>query len=277
MFLDLFASLSEVRADNHRHPLPHLVFMAVSMTLCGANDWNGVARLASLKTRWLSQYIPLPYGTPSHHTFRRVFARLDPDEFRECFIKWVSLIVERTAGEVIAIDGKTLRRSYDKQDDKAAIHMVNAWGSSTGMVLGQLKTSAKSNEITAIPALLDVLEISGCIVSIDAMGCQREIAQKIRAGGADYLLAVKGNQPTLYDDIKLFLDDLTTKAILPGHANYTNFIFKICHEFCDCLYTLNSLLFIPLMSCLKLPIFLKTFTMQNFQPQPVMRLTIENA
>ena len=133
MLLEVFAVLPDVRADNHRYPLPHLVFIAVCMTLCGANDWNGVARLARLKVRWLSKYIPLPYGTPSHHTFRRVFARLDPKAFRECFIKWVSLIAERTEGEVIAIDGKTLRRSHDKQCDKAAIHMVNAWGSSTGI------------------------------------------------------------------------------------------------------------------------------------------------
>ena len=226
MFLEIFENLPEERADNHRYPLAHLVFIAVCMTLCGANDWNGIASLAKCKIGWLSKYIPLPHGTPSHHTFRRVFARLDPDAFRECFIQWVSLIAERTAGEVIAIDGKTLRRSYDKQSDKAAIHMVNAWGSSTGMVLGQLKTSEKSNEITAIPTLLDMLEISGCIISIDAMGCQKEIAQKIRAGGADYLLAVKANQPTLHEDIKLFLDDLTTKDVLPKHASYSETIEK---------------------------------------------------
>ena len=124
------------------------------------------------------------------------------------------MITEKTQGEVVAVDGKTLRRSYDKSDDKAAIHMVNAWASETGIVLGQLRTSEKSNEITAIPELLDMLEVSGCIVSIDAMGCQTAIAQKIRDKGADYLLAVKGNQNTLHEDIKLFLDDLSAKESL---------------------------------------------------------------
>ena len=160
------------------------------------------------------------------NTFIRVFERLDPDEFRQCFINWVKQIAECTQGEVIAIDGKTLRRSYDKGDNKAAIHMVNAWASQTGMVLGQLKTAAKSNEITAIPALLDMLEISGCIVSTDAMGCQKAIAEKIREKNAHYLLAVKGNQQLLHDDIKLYLDDLATKKKLPDSASFNETIEK---------------------------------------------------
>ena len=213
--LDAFSNLKEFRADNHRYPLAHLVFIAVCMILCGADDWNMVSKLGKRKFRWLSQFIPLPHGVPSHHTFIRVFAKLDPEQFRECFIKWVSAIANRTHGEVVAIDGKTLRRSYDKQDDKAAIHMVNAWASETGMVLGQLKTAEKSNEITAIPTLLDMLEISGCIISTDAMGCQKSIANKIREKDADYLLAVKGNHETLHDDIKLFLDHLTNLNSLP--------------------------------------------------------------
>lgn len=218
--LDVFSDLKEFRADNHRYPLPHLVFIAVCMILCGADDWKMVSKLAKRKQKWLKKYIPLSHGVPSQHTFRRVFARLDPEQFRECFIQWVSAVAERTHGEVIAFDGKTLRRSYDKQDEKAAIPMVNAWASATGMVLGQLKTSEKSNEITAIPALLDMLEVSGCIISTDAMGCQKDIAKKIRSKGADYLLAVKGNHQTLHEDIKLFLDHLACQEKLSESASY---------------------------------------------------------
>ncbi len=170
--LEAFSDLTEFRADNHRYPLPHVVFIAVCMVVCGAEDWETVSDLGKRKVAWLRKYIPLPHGVPSHHTFYRVFACLDPSEFRQCFIKWIGNIASRTGGEVVAIDGKTLRRSYDKQSNKAAIHMVNAWASQTGMVLGQIKTAAKSNEITAIPTLLDMLEVSGCIVSTDAMGCQ---------------------------------------------------------------------------------------------------------
>ena len=218
--LDAFSDFEEFRADNHRYPLPHLVFIAVCMILCGADDWKMVSKLGKRKRSWLKQYIPSPHGVPSHHTFIRVFAVLDPEQFRERFIKWINSIVERTHGEVVALDGKTLRRSYDKGDDKAAIHMVSAWASETGIVLGQLKTAAKSNEITAITALLDVLEISGCIVTADAMGCQRAIAGKIRSKGADYLLAVKGNQGTLHEDIQLFLDHLSLQQKLPEAADY---------------------------------------------------------
>jgi len=212
--LEAFADLPDPRAENRRYPLPHMVFIAVCMTLCNADDWEMVSYLGQKKLSWLKRYIPLPHGIPSHDTFSRVFSRLDTQAFHHCFISWASMIAEKTQGEVVAVDGKTLRRSYDKSDDKAAIHMVNAWASETGIVLGQLKTSEKSNEITAIPELLDMLEVSGCIVSIDAMGCQTTIAQKIRDKGADYLLAVKGNQNTLHEDIKLFLDDLSTKESL---------------------------------------------------------------
>ncbi len=224
--LDTFSELTEVRADNHRYPLSHLVFIAVCMITCGAEDWKMVSYLGKKKLSWLKLYIPLPHGIPSQHTFIRVFERIDPDEFRQCFITWVSLIAQRTHGEVIAIDGKTLRRSYDKGSNKAAIHMVNAWASQTGMVLGQLKTSEKSNEITAIPALLDMLEVSGCIISTDAMGCQKAIAEKIREKGADYLLAVKGNQKSLHDDIKLYLDDLATRKILRESTQFHETIDK---------------------------------------------------
>lgn len=224
--LEAFSDLPDERASNKRYPLPHMVFIAVCGVVCGAEDWEMVEVLGKSKLDWLRRFIPLSHGIPSHDTFSRVFARLDPEAFQGCFIQWVRQLAQLSAGEVVAIDGKTLRHSYDKGDDKAAIHMVNAWASRAGLVLGQQKTEAKSNEITAIPALLEVLELSGCIVSIDAMGCQTEIAHTIRDKEADYLLAVKGNQETLYEDIQLFLDTLSKKPSLPDTASYHETIDK---------------------------------------------------
>ena len=176
------------------------MFVAVCMVLCGAEDWEMVESLGKAKLSWLRRFIDLPHGIPSHDTFSRVFARLKPEAFQACFMGWVQTIAQSALGEVVAVDGKTLRGSYDHGDDKAAIHMVSAWASASGLVLGQLKTEAKSNEITAIPALLEALELSGCIVTIDAMGCQKAIAQTIRAQEADYVLTLKGNQGTLFED-----------------------------------------------------------------------------
>ena len=214
VLLEAFAELPDPRAENRRYPLPHLIFIAITMVLSSADDWEMVKELAKTKVAWLKKFIPLPHGIPSHDTFGRVFARLDPEAFQAAFVVWVAQVSSQSAGEIITIDGKTLRRSYDTKDDKAAIHMVNAWACKTGMILGQLKTEAKSNEITAIPTLLDQIKIAGGLVSIDAMGCQRKIGQKILEREADYLLALKRNQGTLYEDVKLFLDDLATKENL---------------------------------------------------------------
>ena len=158
------------------------------------------------QVQWFRRFLELPNGIPCSDTFARVFARIDPDRFRDrfrdCFRAWVSSIHRLTQGQVIAVDGKTLRRSHDRRAGKEAIHMVSAWASENSLVLGQVRTDAKSNEITAIPELLKLLDVSGCIVSIDAMGCQQEIARTILERGADYLLAVKGNQCRLYDDLR---------------------------------------------------------------------------
>ena len=183
VLLEAFYQLLDHHAENRRYPLPHLIFIAITMVLSGADDGEMVEALAKTKMAWLKKYIPLPHGIPSHDTFSRVFAHLDPEAFQSAFVSWVAQICSQTAGEIIAIDGKTLRGSYDTSGDKAAIHMVNAWACKTGMILGQLKTEAKSNEITAIPTLLDRIEIAGSLVSIDAMGCQRTIADKIIAEG----------------------------------------------------------------------------------------------
>ena len=161
-----------------------------------------MAEYGRAKQEWLSTFLALPNGIASADTFARVFARLDPEQMQSCFVSWVNAISQLLEAEVVGIDGKTLRHSYDKSAGIAAIHMVSAWASANRLVLGQRKVDDKSNEITAIPALLSVLEISGCIVTIDAMGCQREIASAIVARGADYVLALKGNQGGLFEDVQ---------------------------------------------------------------------------
>jgi predicted transposase YbfD/YdcC len=145
--------------------------------------------------------LELPNGIPSHDTFNRVFARIDPDQFRTCFISWVKSIEPKFDGDIIPIDGKTVRRSHDRANGNKAIHMVSAWACHSSLVLGQLKTEEKSNEITAIPKLLDLLEIKGCVVSIDAMGCQKKIAEKIVEKQADWVFSLKGNQSTFHQDV----------------------------------------------------------------------------
>jgi predicted transposase YbfD/YdcC len=182
------------------HYLIEIIIITICAVISGADDWVGVEEFGRAKEKWLREKLKLklPHGIPSHDTFGRVFALLNPEQFQTCFLNWIKAISQLTEGEVIAIDGKRLRRSHDSVLGKAAIHRVSAWASGAGLVLGQVKTEAKSNEITAIPALLELLALQGCIVTIDAMGCQTEIAQKIVDKGADYALAVKGNQGNLY-------------------------------------------------------------------------------
>jgi predicted transposase YbfD/YdcC len=170
--------------------------------VCGADTWVDVELFGKSKKGWLDKFLELPNGIPSPDTFGRVFAMLDAQRFQSRFIDWVRAVSELTAGQVVAIDGKTLRRSHDRTAGKAAIHMVSAWASANELVLGQTKVDDKSNEITAIPELLRVLEISGCIVTIDAMGCHKEIAKTIVEQGADYVLALKANQGELHEDVK---------------------------------------------------------------------------
>ena len=175
-------------------------------TICGANSWRDYVEFGKSKLSYLEKFSDFANGIPSKNTFARVFATLDSDCFKACFISWVQSLQNHVPG-VIAIDGKTLKRSFDKANAQSAIHMVSAFASETGLVLGQQKTNQKSNEITAIPKLLKLLELNGCIVSIDAMGCQTKIARQIRNQGADYVLALKANQRQLYEDVSLFLSD----------------------------------------------------------------------
>ena len=198
-----FGSLEDPRRpQGRRHNLLDIVAMTICAVVAGAEGWDDVELFARCKVQWFRRFLELPNGIPCSDTFARVFARIDPDRFRDCFVEWVHSVHRLTQGQVIAVDGKTLRRSHDRRAGKGAIHMVSAWASENSLVLGQTRTDAKSNEITAIPELLQLLDVSGCIVSIDAMGCQKEIARTIRERGADYVLAVKGNQGRLYGDLR---------------------------------------------------------------------------
>lgn len=198
-FGDIYDARVQGRCD---YPLVEVIPIAICAILAGAEGWTDIETFGKIKESWLKQFLKLEKGIPSHDTFGDVFGMIDGDEFQRSFMRWVEGVFTVTAGDVVAIDGKTARRSHDKSIGKDAIHMVSAWASTNGIVLGQRKVDDKSNEITAIPELLELLSITGCIVTIDAMGCQKKIAQKIRDKQADYVLAVKDNQGNLYQDIQ---------------------------------------------------------------------------
>jgi predicted transposase YbfD/YdcC len=206
--VDYFASLPDPRVERtKRHLLGDILVIALCAMLSGAEDFVAMEAWGRAREPWLRERLALPNGIPSHDTFGRVFARLDPEAFARCFLAWVEAVRQASAGELVALDGKTLRRSFDRANQKAAIHMVSAWAAANRLVLGQVKVDDKSNEITAIPALLHRLDLKGCIVTIDAMGCQKEIARQIIDQGGDYVLALKENQGTLYEDVRLFFEE----------------------------------------------------------------------
>ena len=216
-----FANLKDPRTRRiPDHYLIDIITIAICAVICGADSWVAIEEFGRAKEEWFRTFLKLPHGIPSHDTFGRVFALLDPVRFRNGFISWIQAISDLTEGQIVAIDGKRLRRSHDGSLGKAAIHMVSAWASANHLVLGQLKTDEKSNEITAIPKLLRALVLKGCIVTIDAMGCQTEIAKLIVDEEADYVLALKGNQGTLHNEVQ----DLFT------YARETNFR-DIAHDF----------------------------------------------
>jgi predicted transposase YbfD/YdcC len=209
-----FAELPDPRVDRTKaHSLIDILVITICAAICGAEGWTDVEEFGRTKEAWLRQHLELKNGIPSHDTFGRVFEKLDPEAFERCFITWVKSLGQLEGLEMIAIDGKTLRRSYDKRHKKAALHLVSAWASKSRLVLGQTATAEKSNEITAIPELLDLLDLKGSLVTIDAMGCQTDIAQKIVDKGGDYLLAVKNNQKHLAQDIKEHFDLEFAQAI----------------------------------------------------------------
>jgi predicted transposase YbfD/YdcC len=193
-----FAGLDDPRRYNRWHLLLDIITIAICAVICGADDWIAVEEFGKAKANWFVKFLKLPHGIPSHDTFRRVFACLDADQFQDCFIAWVRAVHQITQGQVVAIDGKSLRRSHDRTISKEALGMVGAWAADNHLVLGQLKIDDDSNEITAVPQLLGILEVSGCIVTVDALNCQKEIAETIIDQGADYVLSVKENQGNLY-------------------------------------------------------------------------------
>lgn len=208
-----FGHLPDPRVERTRvHRLTDLLTIALCAILCGANDWVAVETFGHAKEAWLRTFLALPSGIPSHDTFGRVFARLDPAALQHCFVAWVQAVVGELPAQVVAIDGKTSRGSADRSRGQAALHLVSAWATASGLVLGQEATDAKSNEITAIPRLLRLLALDGCVVTMDAMGCQRTIAAQLQEQGADYVLALKGNQPTLHATVAAAFAETHTTA-----------------------------------------------------------------
>lgn len=197
-----FADLEDPRMERTKlHSLLSVVTIALCAVICGADTWDDIEEFGKAKAEWLSSFLDLPNGIPAHDTFNRVFQALDPKQFKTCFLNWMKAVAEVLPTQVIALDGKTVRGSRDKTSGRAAIHMVSAWATANRLVLAQVKVDAKSNEITAIPELLRALTIEGCIITIDAMGTQRTIAEQILKQGGDYVLALKENQETLYQDV----------------------------------------------------------------------------
>ena len=204
-----FSVLEDPCRYNRRHYLRDILVIAICAAIGGADGWEDVVLFGKTKEKWLKEVLSLKlvHGIPSPHTFRRVFAALDAEQFQACFVKWVQGVEEVTEGQIVAIDGKTLRRSHDRRLGQDAIHMVSAWASASGLVIGQIKVDDKSNEIPAVPELLEMLKIEGCIVTLDALHCQTQTVEKILEKKADYVLPVKENQPRLLEALQGLFDD----------------------------------------------------------------------
>ena len=205
-----FSQLSDPRRHNRLHPLVSLVTIAVLAVLCNADGWAAVVRFAQQEGKWLALFVPLPYGIPSRQTFERVFALLKPQEVETCLAGWFKLMNQWSQGALkhLSIDGKALRHSYRHSwDDSGMAYLVSAFASENGLVMAQVETEGKGQELLGIRQLLQQLELKGCVVSIDALGCQKDVAQKIVDEGGDYCLAVKANQPTLHQKVKTLLDE----------------------------------------------------------------------
>jgi predicted transposase YbfD/YdcC len=204
---DQLLQLTDPRLERRRkHELIDVLMIAVTALLCGAENFTHMAQFGQAKEAWLRTFLTLTHGIPSHDTFRRVFMLLAPEKFSAVFLHWTQSLRQAVGAEVVALDGKTLRRSFDSAKSQSAIHLVSAWASANRLVLGQIKVDDKSNEITAVPELLRALELAGCIVTVDALNCQKNIAKEIQEADADYVLALKGNHETAHEEIQTFLD-----------------------------------------------------------------------
>jgi len=215
-----FNELSDPRLDRKKeHPLINILLIAICGVICGAEDWVAIARFGKLKEAWFSQFLDLSHGIPSHDTFNRVFSLLDQEHFSQCFSEWVSQWANKIK-EVIAIDGKAMRGTKNKVHNLGPLYLVNAWCCANNVVLGQVPVDNKSNEITAVPKLLDMLDTSGAIVTRDAMGCQKDIAAKIKEKGGDYIFGLKGNQGNLYDDISLYMSSIERQEVKVDYQHH---------------------------------------------------------
>ena len=211
LWLRAFEQLEDPRMDRtKKHSLRDILTIAICAVICGADGWAQVEEFGDCKKKWFTTFLELPNGIPSHDTFGRVFAMLDPQAFEQCFLAWINELAVASEGRLVAIDGKAIRRSLDAASGKEAIHMVSAWCTANHMVLGQLAVDAKSNEITAIPKLLKLLDVKGAVVTIDAIGCQKKIAETIIDQGADYVLQLKGNQGSLHEETTELFDQCLT-------------------------------------------------------------------
>jgi predicted transposase YbfD/YdcC len=218
-----FLTMTDPRQNNSRHRFVEVLTIALFAVICGSDDWPTVVMYGQAKLDWLKTFLELPYGIPSHDTFGRIFARIDPDAFETCFRKWMASLVDLSGGKLVAIDGKSLRRSFAHGWDKSGMaHMVSVFVQANSLVFAQEKTDGKGQELSAIGKLLEVLDLKGAVVSIDAIGTQKNVASKIIDAGADYILQVKDNQPTLATKIKVAMDD----AILDKFKDLTSDQFE---------------------------------------------------
>jgi predicted transposase YbfD/YdcC len=223
VLLRFFSGLADPRRPNIRHLFTDILTIAILAVMSRSDDWDEVVLYGVINLDWLKTFLDLPNGIPSADTFRRVFARIDPDAFESCFIQWTQSLASASDGRLIAVDGKSLRRSFLRGWGKQMVHMVSAWCEQNELVMGQLATDGKSNEITAIPRLLELLNISRAVVTIDAMGCQKEIARQIKTQGGDYVLGVKANQKSLYNKARILLKDIAldqVKGLRPDQYDY---------------------------------------------------------
>jgi predicted transposase YbfD/YdcC len=222
-----FSPLPDHRIERNKcHALIDIIVLAICAVASGSDGWEAIEDFGKDKLEWLRQYIPLANGVPSHDCIAYVLCRLSPQKFRDCFMNWTQAVTEYTGGEIIAVDGKTAKGSRDRKNQRNPLHMVSAWACENRLVLGQEATDAKSNEITAIPKLLELLALKGCIVTLDAMGCQRAIAEQIIDQGGDYVLGLKGNQGNLHEAVEDFFTTASAHHFIGVAHDFTEEVDK---------------------------------------------------